>query len=612
MTGSRVKIENFAGQIPKRSNRLLGSSNARVAQNLKLDTGEMRGLRDWEVIHNFANPLVRKAYRLPDEASPGGFLWVGFIDPNISLFPGPLLNDGFDRYYKFGDGRPQFNTLERMRAGDPFYWLGIPEPILDPIVSPSGGTGADEERFYVYTLVNQYGEEGQPSAVTIAKTGKEDGSWEISNMDVTAPHPVEQPLETKNIYRTVVGFSSVEFFFVANVPLVQGSYTDTTPSDEVARNNLLESETWAEPPIGIEDAVVMPNGYFLAWDGRNIHFSETYRPWAWPAGYDLSTQYEVIGAGVFGQSAGIITEGHPYIATGVAPANVTLVKNNTAEPGLSKNSIVSLPYGVLYASQNGLAQLSAQGVTNPTKDLLTKDDWAKYSPETMISAQYENQYIGFYQSNLGIAIDPTDANNTFIELTHFYRVDYIQTDERTGEVYLIRSGVVYLWDSQNSERVPYKWRSRTYTFDKPCNMGAAVVDMENAASVLVDIEAIIVAAREFNVERIKFRLQPIATAPMGSSYKQPLPAPHDTDPQNRMSVGGSPLIDIQHILARNAFVRFNVYADGDLVFSEQVTDKKAFKLPAGFKNDVWEFEVQGQRVIYTIKVAETAKGLADV
>ncbi len=613
MTGSRVRIEDFKGQYPKRGNRLLGNSQAAIARNAKLSSGEIRGLRNWRSIHNFNDATIRKAFRLPDPLSPDGFLWVGFTNPEVNLFPGPLLNDAFDRYYKFGDGRPQYNTLERLRNGDPYYWLGVPEPVLAPNVTPAGGVAPDENRAYVYTLVTEYGEEGPPSVIAEA-IGKEDGTWTIDNMDTTVPNPAETPVETKNIYRTITGETSVEFFFVINIPLAQASYVDSFASDVVARNNILESGEWVGPPVDIDNAVVMPNGFFLAWAGRDIHFSETYRPWAWPAAYDLSVQYEIVGAGVYGQSAGIITKGHPYVATGIAPENTTLIKNNTSEPGLSEFSIVSLPYGVLYASQNGLVLLSAQGVTIPTEPMITKDEWLnRYSPTTLKAAQYEDAYIGFYSENKGLIIDPQDANESFIELDAFERIDMIQTDEQTGEVYVIRGGVVYLWDDVQSERVGYRWRSKDFYFRRPCNMGAAIVDMESVDDVTADVTAIVLAARAFNAERIQYPLCPIGSSTFGGSIKPPmLPPPHDADPQNRNAIGGSPLIDTGQILTRNSDVQFNVYADGVLVFTNQILDNKMFKLPTGFKKDIWTFEVVGRRTIYSINVAETAKGLGDV
>lgn len=153
MTGARVRIEDFKGQIPKRSDRLISTSQAQIARNIRLTSGSIEGMRNWGLLHNFNDITIQKAYRLPDPEQVSQELWVGFNSPLINLYPGPLLNDVYDRYYKFGEGRPQYNTLERLRNGDPYYWLGVPLPVLPGTLGAAGGTAPDEERFYVYTLV---------------------------------------------------------------------------------------------------------------------------------------------------------------------------------------------------------------------------------------------------------------------------------------------------------------------------------------------------------------------------------------------------------------------------------------------------------------------------
>ena len=101
---------------------------------------------------------------------------------------------------------------------------------------------------------------------------------------------------------------------------------------------------------------------------------------------------------------------------------------------------------MLYASQNGLSLLNETGVIPSTQDIITKDEWLNdYSPNTLKAAQYEDQWLGFYTENKGISINPGDDQEAFIEFDSFNRVDMIQTDERTGEVYVLRSGAVYLW-----------------------------------------------------------------------------------------------------------------------------------------------------------------------
>ena len=192
-------------------------------------------MRNWGLLHNFNDITIQKAYRLPDPEQVSQELWVGFNSPLINLYPGPLLNDVYDRYYKFGEGRPQYNTLERLRNGDPYYWLGVPLPVLPersalPVVQLPMRNGSTSIRWYLNSQ-----EEGQPS-IPVSAIGKEDGIWTLSNMDTSVPNPDEQPILFKNIYRTVAGFTTAEFFFVAQIPIENPAYADSAPSDVIARN----------------------------------------------------------------------------------------------------------------------------------------------------------------------------------------------------------------------------------------------------------------------------------------------------------------------------------------------------------------------------------------
>lgn len=73
-------------------------------------------------------------------------------------------------------------------AGSPAITLalGIPTPQTAITATPTGGTGANVSRFYVYTFYSDNNEESSPSPASTLTTGKVDGSWAISGMD-TAP-----------------------------------------------------------------------------------------------------------------------------------------------------------------------------------------------------------------------------------------------------------------------------------------------------------------------------------------------------------------------------------------------------------------------------------------
>jgi len=611
----QVKIESFSGEIPRVSDRLLPATGAQTAANTRLKSGEIRGIHRLEAVHSFNDFGIVKAYRLPDpDGVSDGYTWVGLSNREEYIFRGPLLNDKYDRYYRFGNGRPTYNTLDRIRDGLPWLWLGIPQPTTAPTISSAGGTGEVQTRFYVYTFVSAYGEEGPPSDPGTAD-GASDGAWQVDGMDTTVPDAGVRNIDRKRIYRTVSGFSETEFFFVAEIPLADATYSDTDADDVVVRNSLLESELWFEPPADITGAVIMPNGFFIAWAGRDVHFSETYRPHAWPPSYDLATEFDVVGAGVFGNSAVLPTVGNPYIATGVNPESTTLTKTNTVEPALSVHSIVSMPYGVLYASQNGLVNVSASGVELITRELFTKNEWLnEYSPGTLWSAQYETEYLGFYSDFQGFAVDPAEPRVALTRFDKFANVDFVQTDMFTGEVFVMRGGTVYLWDAVDKLREQYQWRSKEFDFPTPCNLGAALVEVEAFDNDELSLLDAIARALSFNRERIEYgALDTVGIAAVGTATDVPLQPPNDTVAQIKQATGGSPLVDIEkEILEHFRAVRFNVYADGVLRYSELLTNAIHTRLPAGFKATHWSFEVIGYRAVYSIAAAETPRGLKRV
>ncbi|MDX1297287.1 MAG: hypothetical protein R3260_03465 [Pseudomonas sp.] len=616
---ARIKLGPFSGEVPRTGRHYLPEHSAEQAENLKLNSGELRGVRRLKPTRVFSS-AIEKAYRLPDAlGASNGYTWVGLDSRDTEIFRGPLLNDEYDRFYMFGDGAPQYNTIDRIRNGDSWYLLGIPEPDQDCTVTPGSGSETDVDRFYCYTFVSAYGEEGPPSN-PVQGTGAPDATWTIGNLDTTPADAASRNITHKRIYRTVQGLTTSEFFFVAEVTLATTSYADTLGDSTVSLNNPLESSTWAAPPSDIIGTVLLPNGFFCAWDAdSNLHFSEPYRPHAWPAQYDLSTEFEILGGGIFGQSAAIVTTANPYIATGVNPASITLTKSTTVEPGLSKYGIVSMPYGVIYPSQNGLVMIGAGGIDIITRKLLTKNEWVNdYSPETLWAAQYEDAYIGFYNATTGFMIDPREPQTGFIQLTNYSNVSFVQTDYYTGDVLITIDDTIYTWDDPTEFRDEYRWKSRVVTFPKPCNLGACRIEMASDSEALDDINYPADDVQAWNAERIGYPLAEIGGNVIGgetqmATLTNSLPYKFDASTQ---PIGGSPIVSLTQDYELFLQMRLTVYAcdcDGNMssVFSEYVSTDRCIRLPSGFKSDRWQFEMVGRRAVYHLKVAETCKGLED-
>jgi hypothetical protein len=55
------------------------------------------------------------------------------------------------------------------------------------------------------------------------------------------------------------------------------------------------------------------------------------------------------------------------------------------------------------------------------------------------------------------------------------------------------------------------------------------------------------------------------------------------------------------------YVDFKVYVDGVWMFTKKVTNSTMFKLPRGFKNKKWEFELEGMIPVKRFTVATSTE-----
>ena len=624
-----VKLTNFGGMVPRMGFQTLPDQYASHASNALLLSGELRGIRSKYVVEDLRSvPFpIERLYRIKSEDH--GTSWVPFDDPTVDFVKGPLTNDIYERYYWTSENHaPMMNTRAGIDTDQPPILLGIPAPILPNFsVTPSGGTGPEVTRAYVVTYVSSMNEEGPPCGDPAIATGNDDGSWLLENMNGTIDQEADRRIVYKNVYRTVTSvFGTVEYHFVAQIPFNQDSWTDNYSTDEVASNTVLQSQKYEPPPDNIRGLVAHPNGFLVAFVGRDIHFSEPYRPHAWPPDYVLSCQDEISGLGIYASSIAIPTGGHPVIATGIRPDGISLRKAQTADPCIAgRRSIVAMPFGVYYPSDNGLMLISAAGFNLATQKIITKTEWQKdYFPSQLDAVRWETQYVSFYNQDQGFMFAPDEPTAGFVELgesswTH----TLIQNDALTGDVFLVQDNIVYEWNPAHGAPTRYSWTSKEFVTPKPVNFGAVALEFSSFEGLP---EEELDRLREFNEERIKYPLNPIchhalaSVRPMstlpGYSGKPSVPGV----PENKQPFHDSPLYDIDWLGGGSGGgsggytgdLRFTLYADDVEVASFPVTDHEQYKLPAGYKARRWRFRFDGNVDLKSMKIAETGTELADV
>lgn len=478
-----IRLDQFGGMAPKVSKRLLPNHLAVSARNGRLLSGELRGTRTPALLHTFAD-TTRNAVKI--RRLNGSTVWFGLESPLSNIVKGPLINDSRERWYWSGEGAGiRYNSVDRIEDALDSYDLGTPTPTTALTVNVTGGSGLSETRAYTYTYVNEWGEESAPAPTTLV-SGYVNGTWEITAIPSDGDFTDKVPPEFIRIYRTVTGQSSVAYFLVEEIAYYTTTYNDTTLNAEVAKNSILQSFSWGEPPATVGGLAVHPNGFMVAFNGRDLYFSEPYRPHAWPAEYVLTVEDEIVGVAIYNNMTAVLTKGRPVFISGIRPANLSPIKSESAEPCLSKSSIVSTLAGVFYASPNGLVLYNEQGPVIVTNQILSAEEWADYSPSEIKGAQMGNQYIGFYSSSRGFRYAPAEPLAALVEIDSLTEVDNVVTDWPTGQVWLLRNNQVQQWEPTEGIPMYYRWLSKEFDLMRPVNLGAIMIKFDPVPDVVTD------------------------------------------------------------------------------------------------------------------------------
>lgn len=609
-----IRIERFMGMAPKLSNRLLPDTAATTAQNARLRSGELRGIRTPDRIHKFTTTIA-SAYRL--YKADGTAVWLGLTAADSDVVKAPLVNDSQNRHYWTGEQSfVAYNSDTRIENDDAPYRLGTPGPVTAPSLVVTGGSGSTETRAYVYTFINAWGEESAPSPV-VTTSGFVDGSWDLSLLETSGTDMLNrQTLTNKRIYRTVTGLSTVAYYLVAEIPLANTTYSDTSTNSQTALNNLLASFTWDVPPDDLEGLISHPGGFLAGFIGRDLYLSERYRPHAWPAGFVLSVEHEIVGLAIYNNMLAVMTKGHPYFFQGNRPDNLTPVKAQTAEPCLAKSSIAATLQGVMYASPNGLVLFNEAGPTVVTRNIMTVEEWNNYVPTSMKGAIYGEQYIGYYSPLRGIQFAPSEPFGVFVELDKFPDVDDVMTDHTTGDMWLIRENGVYEWEPPSGVPLYYNWLSKVFDFTRPINFGAFLLKSEGDTieesaedGALYDAynAAVYADGPLDSINHTAINNRPLPTIDVGTT-----PEGIDEIPQNKAPIGGSLIYNREFQASVATQTIITVYADGVEVYSQTIDPDKTYRLPSGFKASTWQFRLTGNANVYSLAVAETPKELRNV
>lgn len=469
---------------------------------------------------------------------------------------------------------------------------GNPAAASGTIVWAKGNTIA-KARYYVYTWYTGWGWESKPSAAATMVIAMDGQDVTVGALPTAAPANYAN-ITLLHIYRTVTGSSGTAYYQVYEKTIdATTTYTDNV--DEAALISPLTSQNYDAPPATMKGLTSMPNGILAGFDGNYVYFSEPYKPWAWPVSYRKAMDFTVVGLACTGTTLVVCTDSKPAYITGNTSSAMSVSRPDLHYPCVSKRSIVNMGWGILFASFDGLVQVSA-GLGNKlaTKLVNYRDEWLSLSPASIVASQHADKYIATHPTG-GLTFerdDQTGGNLTTLD-TRFtgayhhasesalYYIDYLSVSPNS---------TVYKFDNQAGANLSMDWMSKTIVIPRALNLGSAMVQADYTGYSQPAVDA---ALATYNADATSANADGELNATEANVY--------DLNGDSGQTL---PVID--------GVVLFQWYVDKALIYQTYVTDSKPFTLPTGYRATTYEYRMQSKiRIRYT-EIGETALDLETV
>ena len=610
-----LSLSNFNGLIPRTGPANLDPTNAQIAVNTRLQSGEIKSWKGKTVEYQTIQEGVQTIFKLEGPSGEGAWAeWT--VDTDVVFSPMADLKEHRFYYSEAGICKKSNWTMAHDGLdGTPvprnWLYLGVPRPNKAPHATATRTDTSPEnteERAYVYTYVSTFGgvkEESAPSDACNVTSDIVGGKVVFDEFPVA---PTEHyNITALRLYRAVIGASEISYMLVDEFTVVNGEvdtskrslngvrfedgkYPDTRKTEQLGI--VLESMYYEEPPEGLRGLVNMPNGMIAGFVGNQVWFCEPYLPHAWPSTYMLTTDAQIVGLGVYGNTLVVCTERQPFTIAGTHPAAMTQEKLPMLQPCVNKRSIAYDQYGVLYASSNGLVVIAGGQMDVFSRPLFTREGWLEYNPVVMVGSMYNNNYLCGYQQG--------NASGMFVfargDTPALIKVEFdpvcLFVERITGYVYGLShaDGIVYHLDASSTKLMGYTWKSKMFVYPRSVSFSCAKLDAEfddkEVAEMINKQRQDIIDYNRAQIEKYEGQCL--------------LGCLNDVS-MNVWTANGSVLSDVpEEAEVRYAQVTF--YSDGKAIYTKAVEDCSAFRLPA-YNGYRWEVRMTGHLPVRAFQMA---------
>lgn len=506
----RIEVSTMRGEVPRLEPHLLPNESATLAIDCKFDRGVIAPLKTDldEVTLPMSNPATLYLYAHTH--------WFTFSVP-VSIIASPMAQDQYQRAYWTGQGKPKV-TAQALATGAgimPAAWydLGVPRPASPPVVSNVDDTTGedpaegelpaydDEDRLYIQTFVTEYGEEGAPGDASDSVIIEKPGS--TVTIQLASPGSNTHNITHTRLYRSVTSGGDGDYLFLAELPISQAEYIDAARD---VNGPSLETWDYDPPDESMQGLCAMANGICAGFAGNEVMFSEAYLPYAWNSANQGTTDDDIVAIAPIETSLVVATKGKPYLFSGVNPETITGQRLNVEQACVSADSLVVINGMALYASPEGLVAISSSSAAVITSEIIDRDSWQDFKPETIKAWVNEGKYIAQYDDGAFI-FDPQTQSFTRLSATWGAAYHYLQKDA----LFIEQDGALKAWRG-GASLIPMTWQTKEFLLPKQSRLTCARIQADEpellAVEFIVDGESVYSLA-EGELTNEPFRLPPV-------------------------------------------------------------------------------------------------------
>lgn len=375
--------------------------------------------------------------------------------------------------------------------------------------------------------------------------------YSAASQVVTLP-PANLPITEVSkvrLYRVATGNDYSDYRFVTEFAYPNPTtYTDTVA--DVDLGEVVPSTYWNAPPSGMKGIISFGNGMNAGFVDNKVYISEPNIPYAFPEQYIKTVDSMVVGLGHFNSNLVVLTSDSVYIYSGEQPDLMSKQKFPENQGCVSKRSIVSTEDRVIFASPDGLFSLSSNGLENLTANMFTRDQWQSKAIEDICGVWYNSSYYGFIQgTSTAFVLD-------FLEEQYITDIDIPDLGYIRHAIYDPVSDKMFMLVDRSTPNYP--------------NPDYAIYEWEG---------------EEFQYLTYTWK---------SKEFEFPM---YVNMAAGRVSVRSSP-------------VQVDIIAGGNTIATRpSVTN--LFRLPAGFKERLWQIQIVGSDTLYDVRIGTSVTALSN-